>query len=259
MDKAPCLPVKITDKKWADAMQRGSIFMRSLYDYGSWSAIQRAQKANQTIKNGVQGDVSEGVVRRIDPKIGDDFFNSLDPELRAAMKDCMYIDEDRFQYFKVYCMYGLTYLLNEGRYDSPDGRIKEFGDTAVIILQPNEFLRRLLLGLLMRFGEDFDLRLDEVHYYPPDYFGDLDEFCKPRSFAWQNEMRIRVALFDGNRTFTSGDGQIHKTLIRSTAPLTVEIGDLSDITVQIPVQDLIDLKLPESIRAPFVLDDDPDT
>ena len=49
MDKAPCLPVKITDKKWADMMQNGSIFMRSLYEYGSWSAVKRAQGANQSI------------------------------------------------------------------------------------------------------------------------------------------------------------------------------------------------------------------
>ncbi len=260
MDKAPCLPVKITDKKWADMMQNGSIFMRSLYEYGSWSAVKRAQEANQSIKNGIQGDISEGIVRRVDPKIGDDFFNLFAPEVRSVMKECMYIDEDRFQYYKVYCMYGLTYLIDERRYETPNDRINEFGDTAVIILQPDEFLHRLITGLNKQFGNNINFRLDEVHYYPPDYFGELDEFCKPSSFAWQNEMRIRVALLDEKNTITSDNGRVYKSLIQSAEPITVEIGDISDITVQIPVQDLIDLNLPDSIKSPvFVVCGDEST
>lgn len=43
MDKMPCIPIKITDKKWADSLQNGSLFMRSLYDYGSWSAIEQCK------------------------------------------------------------------------------------------------------------------------------------------------------------------------------------------------------------------------
>ena len=43
MEKLPCLPVKITDKQWADKLQDGSVFMRSLYEYGSWSSIERSQ------------------------------------------------------------------------------------------------------------------------------------------------------------------------------------------------------------------------
>lgn len=224
--------------------------MRSLYEYGSWSAIQRAQGGDDIMKSGVQGDISEGIVRRVDPKLGDEFFNLFDPELRAAMKDCMYIDEERYQYYKVYCMYGLTYLIDEQGYEKPDSRLKEFGDTAVIILNPDEFLRRLVRGLHQQFGDNINLRVDEVHYYPPDYYGDLDEFCKFSSYAWQNEMRIRVALLDESNTVIGADGLIRKHLIQNKDPITVEIGDISDITVQIPVQDLIDLNLPEMIRNP---------
>lgn len=250
MDKMPCIPVKITDKQWADKLQDGFVFMRSLHEYGSWSAVSRAQANDQLMKSGVQGDVGEGIVRRVDPKVGDAFFNGFSPEIRAAMESCMYIDEERYQYFKVYCMYGLTYLIDENRYDVPDERLKDFGDTAVIITDPNEFLNRVLQGLYRQFGDNVDFRLDEVCYYPPDYYGNLDEFCKLNDFSWQNEMRMRVALLDGTSERVDQNGLHWKPLIQDINSITVDIGDIRDITMQIPVQDLIDLKLPDSIKNP---------
>ena len=220
MDKMPCIPVKITDKQWADSLQDGSVFMRSLHHYGSWSIVERTQAGDQQMKSGVQGDVGEGIVRRVDPKIGDEYFNRFDPKVRALMQDCFYIDENIFQYCKVFCMYGLTYMIPEKRYQKPDERIREFGDTAVIILNPNEFLKRVLQA--------------------PDYYGPLDEFCKSVSFAWQNEMRMRVALLNPES----------KKLIQNTDNITVNIGDIRDISVQIPVEDLIQLKLPDPIQNP---------
>lgn len=139
MDKLPCLPVKITAKKWADKLQDGSVFMRSLYDFGSWSAIERHNRADSQMKDGVQGDIGEGIVKTVDPKVGDEFFNCFDPEIRAVMKGMYYIDENFYQYSKIYCMYGLTYLIHEKRFEQPDERLLDFGDTAVIIYNPNEF------------------------------------------------------------------------------------------------------------------------
>lgn len=240
MDKMPCIPVKITDKQWADSLQDGSVFMRSLHHYGSWSIVERTQSGDQQMKSGVQGDVGEGIVRRVDPKIGDEYFNRFDPKVRALMQDCFYIDENIFQYCKVFCMYGLTYMIPEKRYQKPDERIREFGDTAVIILNPNEFLKRVLQALSRQYEDNFDFRLDEIHYYPPDYYGLLDEFCKSVSFAWQNEMRMRVALLNPES----------KKLIQNTDNITVNIGDIRDISVQIPVEDLIQLKLPDPIQNP---------
>ena len=250
MDKMPCIPIKITDKQWADSLQNGSLFMRSLYDYGSWSAIERAQSGNQQMKSGVQGDVGEGIVRRVDPKIGDEFFNCLDPEVRAVMKDCFYIEQNLFQYCKVFCMYGLTYLIPDQCYEKPDERLREFGDTAVIIMNPNEFLNRVIRGLNRQYGDNVNFRLDEIHYYPPDYYGPLDEFCKSSSYAWQNEMRIRVALLNPENFIIDAEGRKRKQLIQNTDSIIVDIGNIKDISVQIPVEDLISLKLPEQIQNP---------
>lgn len=251
MDKLPCIPVKITDKKWADKLQDGSVFMRSLYDYGSWSAVERARSNNDIMKSGIQGDVSEGVVRRVDPNVGDDFFNRLDPAIRTAMKDCMYIDTISYQYYKVFCMYGLTYLPEKSVYEKPDERLKEFGDTAVIILQPNEFLNRVLRAIYNQYGDNVNFRIDDVHYYPNDYYGSLDEFCKRLSYAWQNEIRMRIALLDKGNVIFDENGLPRKRLIQNTKSIVLEIGDIRDISQQISTKDLIALNLPHTIANPI--------
>lgn len=252
MEKMPCLPVKITDRQWAEKLRDGSVFMRSLYDYGSWSAIARHQAQDGRMKSGVQGDTGEGIVRRVDPRKPDEFFSLLPDDLRAVMQDAFYIDQERYQFYKVFCMYGLTYLTDAGRFEQPDARLREFGDTAVIFLDPNAFLERVLTALTETYGDNVAFRMDEVHYYPPEYFGALDEFCKSADFAWQNEMRLRVALLDGSITQTGPDGRVRKALIQSVDPLTLELGSLRDITVQLPVEDLIALHLPEAIRPPIM-------
>lgn len=164
MVKMPCLPVKIMDKKWADKLQACSMFMRSLYEYGSWSANVRRQHGDKKMKSGVQGDVGEGTVRIIDPKVGDDFFNSLSDDFRKNIKDAIYIDQERYQFYNIYCLYELTYLVPNAKFEQPDERLKEFGNTAVIIYNPNEFLNRVLQGLNKQYGDNINFRLDEVHY-----------------------------------------------------------------------------------------------
>ena len=253
MEKLPCLPVKITDKQWADKLQDGSVFMRSLYEYGSWSSIERSQAGDNTMKSGVQGDIMEGVVRRVDPKVGDDFFSLFPDDLRAVMKDAFYIDQNFYQFCNIYCMYGLTYLPAEQKFEVPDKQLKEFGDTAVIIYNTNEFINRILGCLYKQYGDNINFKIDEVHYYPNDYYGSLDEFCKIESYAWQNEIRMRVALLDENATIIDENGQTRKQLIRNTAPITVEIGDIRDISLQIPTSDLLDLKLPPIIQPPTIV------
>ena len=61
-----CLPVKILEKQWAEKLLDGSVFMRSLYDF-------------RIMDNSFRGDINEGILRNINPKIGDSFFNTRKP------------------------------------------------------------------------------------------------------------------------------------------------------------------------------------
>lgn len=247
LEKLPFLPVKITDKQWADKLQEGQIFMRSLYEYGSWSAIERSKNADEKMKHNIQADIGEGIVKLIDPKVGDSFTRLLPDDLKSHIKNFFYIDQQLYPYFKVFCMYGLTYLPHKKAFEKPDERLKEFGDTAVIFYNPDEFLQRIMEGMRKQFKDDFSFKLDEIKYYPPNYYGPLDEFCKSASYAWQNEIRIRVALLDGKKTKFCQDRKLRKQLIQSTEPIIVDIGNIENISVQIPTQDLINLNLPDFI------------
>lgn len=33
------IPVKITDKKWADKLVNGEVYMRALHEFGSWGNV----------------------------------------------------------------------------------------------------------------------------------------------------------------------------------------------------------------------------
>ena len=117
-------------------------------------------------------------------------------------------------------------------------------------MNPNEFLNRILQGLNRQYEDNFNFRLDEIHYYPPDYYGPLDEFCKSASFSWQSEMRMRVALLNPESYIIDEQGRKRKELMQNRDSITVNIGDIRDISVQIPIEDLIQLKLPEQIQNP---------
>ena len=64
-------------------------------------------------------------------------------------------------------------------------------------------------------------------------------------------MRIRVALLNPNNFIIDAEGRKRKHLIQNMDSMIVDIGDIRDISVQIPVDDLISLKLPEQIQNPI--------
>ena len=61
---------------------------------------------------------------------------------------------------------------------------------------------------------------------------------------------MRVALLDENETITDADGRVRKRLIQDISPITLDIGSIRDISVQISVDDLIALRLPDIIKPP---------
>lgn len=55
------IPIKITDKQCADLLLDGLNFMRSLFGFGSWSAL--GAKRGSNIGNSFRGDLREGAFR----------------------------------------------------------------------------------------------------------------------------------------------------------------------------------------------------
>ena len=63
-------------------------------------------------------------------------------------------------------------------------------------------------------------------------------------------MRIRVALLNPENFIIDAEGRKRKQLIQNTDSIIVDIGNIKDISVQIPVEELISLELPEQIQNP---------
>lgn len=230
--------VKINSKQWSDKLLDGSVFMRSVHDFGTWSLTNPTKTDISGLKHGIQGDAGEGIVFRVDPQKGDDYFNRFSPKLRAMMQDQSYIDEGYIQYLKGYCMYLLEYSSVDKCFLKPDPRLQGFGDSAVIILDENTFLQRLLRKMTQLYASQFGYASSRIFYYPQGYYGPLNEFCKRESYKWQNEFRLCIKIYDKRNM-----------LVQDINPITVDIGSIRDIAVQIPVEDLIALKLPKEIWA----------
>jgi len=245
------LPVKITDRQWAESLLDGSIYMRSLFDYGAWNTKAKANGSAEEMNNAFRGDIHEGITRNIEPNIGDDFYNALPSELRNVIANAWYIDDKLFPFLKVYCLYRLTYNIGMEQFERPDERLRNFGDTAVIMYNPDEFLNRILWQLYEKYGDNVNFKLKEVSYFDisRDY-GEYNVFWKTTFYEWQKELRIAVGLLDGSKTMLGDNDQLLKPLIQDIAPLTLDVGSIRDIAIPICTDDLIKLKLPSCIGIP---------
>jgi hypothetical protein len=102
-------------------------------------------------------------------------------------------------------LYAIDHLVDERNF--------EFGDTFVRFTDITEFLRRVRTAA-EQIGQEFCSRL--VEYVPDTYNGVIGPFRKMSLFAYQCEFRIALKPGTG-------------------APLTLDIGNLRDITAFGPI------------------------
>lgn len=247
--KRKFIPVKITDKKWADRFVQGELFMRALADFGVWNRLQNIE--NTKINNNFRGDLREATVRHVEENFeSEQFLLGMPSELINAIKTVDYIDYSDMQYFKLFCLYNLYYNEKSGTFEDPDQRLASFGDTAVIITDMDAFIKRFLIALFAQEDKNnthFIPVANIVEYYAPET-ADIKTplFHKTNSYAWQNELRIAIGELDTHNNFSTSPDQRYP-LIQSTDPILLNIGSIEDITLLIPVQDFISLDLPTEL------------
>lgn len=154
---------------------------------------------------------------------------------------------------KIFCLYALEYDEEQHQFVLPDSRIADFGDTAVIIHNPHEFLRRVCYEMLRRFGNDFWTSFMRVNYNIEFSIEQpYDEFCKSPSYSWQKEFRIVLDLAQGKfdpETLRNVTDFARLTfpgeIVEDTNPdsladsITLNIGDIRDICFSMPVDDFV--------------------
>lgn len=239
-DEKPYYLVKFIDKKWADKLMDGEVFMRAIACFGD---ISRRSSDSQ---NEFRGDVLEGINYSFDNQFG--------------LIDVLTYRE------KIYCLYALEFDEETGGFIKPDNRILEFGDTAVIIHNTGEFLHRICYAMLDRFGNDFWTSFQRVEYNVNlSIEQPYNEFCKASSYAYQNEFRIVLDLANGK--FNSQILKDVTSFARLTFPgkieedtnpdslsdsLTLYIGNIRDISISVPSFELINAnsKFPVDLTPP---------
>lgn len=239
-DEKPYYLVKFIDKKWADKLMDGEVFMRAIACFGD---ISRRSSDSQ---NEFRGDVLEGINYSFDNQFG--------------LIDVLTYRE------KIYCLYALEFDVETGGFIKPDNRILEFGDTAVIIHNTGEFLHRICYAMLDRFGNDFWTSFQRVEYNVNlSIEQPYNEFCKASSYAYQNEFRIVLDLANGKfnpqilKDVTNFDrltfpGKIEEDTNPDSLSdsLTLYIGDIRDISISVPSFELINAnsKFPVGLTPP---------
>lgn len=232
------LPVKILDKQWADELMKGSVYMRALGAFGYWNLRERINSGESDLNNCYRSDSLEGIVRNLAPDEKDVFFDSLPDEWKNVVSNRFYIDDGE-KYTRVYCMYRLLYEMDRDTFSPMSPDMRQFGDTAVIITDPEEFLRRIIMVLSRMLPGRLNIGAGEVNYQDLDQdYGTWSVLCKEKTYEWQQEVRIFASLKE--ELALMGDAL-------NLEPWTVSIGDIHDIALEVPADDLICGNFPESI------------
>ena len=249
MQKLPYYLVKVTDKKWADSLQDGNVFMRAISCFGDLK--NRVEDAN----NSFRGDSLECLSHSFGNGHNPCAYISTPSGIEEIVPNQIGVIDVLKLREKIFCMYSFEYSENDGLI-LPDKRIEEFGDTAVIITDGNEFLRRIASKIIERYDYkywisfmrvSYDVDLSQNRFY--------NEFSKTKSYEWQKEFRIALNLsqgkFDKNTLADLTDyaritfpGIIEEdTNPDSIAEsLVLEIGSIRDISVSVPVKQFIEGK-----------------
>ena len=218
--------VKITKKQFAEDFRKGKIQMCNV-DYYTNGEL-----------NSAQNDYSEGTISRKTPRhpIGG----------KGAIMGSR----------KILCLYSLDCDIEHGHFSPPNHKLLEekycFGDTAVLILDGNEFIKRVKNAFFNRYGDAFRISYERVAYDADTFYDNkscyCDEFHKKSSYGWQREFRISLDLSNGKAPLKSKtDWLVSNGVSFDSDPTTdfnaekilIDIGCIKDISIEMPISDFV--------------------
>lgn len=152
------------------------------------------------------------------------------------------------QLFNLLCFTCLDYDEKQDWFRQPHQDLKLFGDTAIVIVEMDTFLRRLIKALL---DNPLSMLMNKITYYPKDKPMKMPNslFFKDESYAWQNELRIAVGHLEVNNHYVrNNDG---KWPLKDMGDMILKIGDISDIVKAIPIEEFISGEFLNTIAMQF--------
>ena len=227
------IAVKVLDRKWAEKLLDGEVFMRPLSEFGTWDKSSEIQDKNRR-------DIMEGAVATYkDTKLVQEL-KGIDPRFEKLIYNVTMIDETDLQYFKIFCMYCLEKESDSNRLIPPDTRIRGFGNTAVVIRDLDEFLIRWGKAVIKKYKQSIEL-IDRIHYFNLEENRKLNPmFEKVSSYAYQKELRLAVAELEFDE-FAIGptNGKDYRIVLDKNRVI-LNIGSIRDIAYAIQTSSLID-------------------
>ena len=180
----PFTVVKVTDSKYAEMLLDGDVYARPLNAFGSWDWLANIQN-DPSVNNSFRGDCNEGAIRNEKWEYG----------------DITLIDDSETKFMKCYSTMALQYHSERKKWEHANMRVAQFGDTAVVITDLEQFVVRIALALTKQYGCDHCLLLaDKVNYYCLGTTKNLTPmYSKEATYSWQNEFRIMFSEKIPNR------------------------------------------------------------
>jgi len=225
------LPIKIQSDEFAKKLyEDGEVYMRSLHEFGSWGVFDQ----DEVLKNNYRADLFSGVTEVFASPEDSDLLRHSPDILKQRMKNCCYIDNGSPQYFKIYSLY--CWDFENGQFQPVDERMRQFGDTAVIITNFQEFLRRVGYKLIDLF-DPVSIMCDRMEFFDFSKTQAINPiFYKYAGQAYQKELRIAACqLQEGVNP--------QRALKKDFSPVKFQIGAIDDITRIVPTDDLISGKV----------------
>ena len=219
--------------------------MRALHEFGSWGDISEKDDA---VRNNYRGDLYSGVTAVFASANECNYFTKIADEKKISINNCCLIDESDIQYYKILSLY--CHELDEAtqRFKPPDPRMRNFGDTAVLITDFCEFIERFAKALFEKFPKLVSMidRVETFDFSQTRWLNPL--FCKHESQGYQKELRIAFGELEKN-IFAIGPGADEAySMIWNYEPVILQLGDLSDITVEMPIEDFMNGYLPPGFK-----------
>lgn len=248
-------PAKITDDQWAEKLLDGEVFMKPLREFGSCGRLDNLN--DKKLNNNYRGDIFEGTSKVFASAEDSEFMQGVDPEFKNVANNLRYIDCGDIQYFKIFSLYCLEYDPQKDFFIRPDPKMREFGDTAIIICDFCEFLRRLALKVDKKW-EKYLFLADRISFYDFSETKNIDPvFSKSDSFRYQNELRIAVGELKHN-PFAREVAAKNALSFNCTLEREIfQIGSIKDIAIKLNIDDFLNLNLPNDFSCRWPTNNDP--
>ena len=133
----------------------------------------------------------------------------------------------------------------------PNPKMCEFGDTAVIIADYNEFIERFGKALFKKYDSVVSM-MDRVKFYN---FRETREtnplFEKHEKYSYQNEFRMAFCELRENKFAMGINSDTSKEIVEDLTPVKLQIGNIRDIAYAIPIENFLKLLIPRYIPLRF--------